>query len=114
MSAGMKTLTTAKKTTIVFKSATTTADDDTATQRLRQQHGPDPRAPPMTAVQGFGQTPRTEPRVRFGVQPKGSKNRTEPNFPITTLKPAPYECKITPQFGEVVSILAAEEELLKT
>ncbi|KAH8987338.1 cytochrome P450 [Lactarius hatsudake] len=31
-----------------------------------------------------------------------------------TLKPAPYECKITPRFGEVVSILAAEEELLKT
>ncbi|KAH9040500.1 cytochrome P450 [Lactarius pseudohatsudake] len=27
---------------------------------------------------------------------------------------APYECKITPRFGEVVSILAAEEELLKT
>ncbi|KAH9058308.1 cytochrome P450 [Lactarius vividus] len=31
-----------------------------------------------------------------------------------TLRPAPYECKITPRFGEVVSILAAEEELLKT
>ncbi|KAH9070779.1 cytochrome P450 [Lactarius deliciosus] len=31
-----------------------------------------------------------------------------------TLKPAPYGCKITPRFGEVVSILAAEEELLKT
>ncbi|KAI9444593.1 cytochrome P450 [Lactarius indigo] len=26
------------------------------------------------------------------------------------LKPAPYECKITPRFDEVVSILAAEEE----
>ncbi|KAI9444580.1 cytochrome P450 [Lactarius indigo] len=31
-----------------------------------------------------------------------------------TLRSAPYECKITPRFGEVVSILAAEEELLKT
>ncbi|KAH9022743.1 cytochrome P450 [Lactarius deliciosus] len=31
-----------------------------------------------------------------------------------TLRPPPYECKITPRFGEVVSILAAEEELLKT
>ncbi|KAI9444592.1 cytochrome P450 [Lactarius indigo] len=30
------------------------------------------------------------------------------------LRPAPYECKITPRFSEVVSILAAEEELLKT
>ncbi|KAH9003787.1 cytochrome P450 [Lactarius hatsudake] len=29
-----------------------------------------------------------------------------------SLKPGPYECKITPRFGEVVSILAAEEELL--
>ncbi|KAH9170547.1 cytochrome P450 [Lactarius sanguifluus] len=31
-----------------------------------------------------------------------------------SLRPGPYECKITPRFGEVVSILAAEEELLKT
>ncbi|KAI9444588.1 cytochrome P450 [Lactarius indigo] len=31
-----------------------------------------------------------------------------------TLKPGPYEYKITPRFGEVFSILAAEEELLKT
>ncbi|KAH8987341.1 cytochrome P450 [Lactarius hatsudake] len=31
-----------------------------------------------------------------------------------TLRPPPYECKITPRFGEVVSIPAAEEELLKT
>ncbi|KAH9044919.1 cytochrome P450 [Lactarius deliciosus] len=31
-----------------------------------------------------------------------------------SLKPGPYECKITPRFGEVVSILAAEEELLNT
>ncbi|KAI9444595.1 cytochrome P450 [Lactarius indigo] len=31
----------------------------------------------------------------------------------TTIKPAPYECEITPRFDEVVSILAAEEELLK-
>ncbi|KAH9040505.1 cytochrome P450 [Lactarius pseudohatsudake] len=31
-----------------------------------------------------------------------------------TIRPGPYECKITPRFGEVVSILAAEEELLKT
>ncbi|KAH9058307.1 cytochrome P450 [Lactarius vividus] len=30
-----------------------------------------------------------------------------------SLRPAPYECKIRPRFGEVVSILAAEEELLK-
>ncbi|KAN0138947.1 hypothetical protein V8E53_003335, partial [Lactarius tabidus] len=29
-------------------------------------------------------------------------------------KPVPYECRITPRFPEVVSILAAEEELLKT
>ncbi|KAI9454069.1 cytochrome P450 [Lactarius psammicola] len=32
----------------------------------------------------------------------------------TVLKPAPYECKVTARFPEVVSILAAEEELLKT
>lgn len=32
----------------------------------------------------------------------------------SVLKPAPYECKITPRFPEAVSILAAEEELLKT
>ncbi|KAH8987346.1 cytochrome P450 [Lactarius hatsudake] len=31
-----------------------------------------------------------------------------------TIRPGPYECKITPRFGEVVSILAAEKELLKT
>ncbi|KAH9009927.1 cytochrome P450 [Lactarius deliciosus] len=31
-----------------------------------------------------------------------------------TIRPGPYECNITPRFGEAVSILAAEEELLKT
>ncbi|KAH9022741.1 cytochrome P450 [Lactarius deliciosus] len=31
-----------------------------------------------------------------------------------TIRPGAYECKITPRFGEVVSILAAEKELLKT
>ncbi|KAH8987295.1 cytochrome P450 [Lactarius akahatsu] len=31
-----------------------------------------------------------------------------------SLKLGPYECQITPRFGEVVSILAAEEELLNT
>ncbi|KAH8982276.1 cytochrome P450 [Lactarius akahatsu] len=31
----------------------------------------------------------------------------------TIVKPAPYECKITPRFPEAVSILAAEKELLK-
>ncbi|KAI9444594.1 cytochrome P450 [Lactarius indigo] len=30
-----------------------------------------------------------------------------------TLKPVPYECRVTPRFSEVASILAAEEELLK-
>jgi cytochrome P450 len=29
-------------------------------------------------------------------------------------KPAPYECKITPRFPEALSILVAEEELLRT
>ncbi|KAH9175619.1 cytochrome P450 [Lactarius sanguifluus] len=32
----------------------------------------------------------------------------------TIVKPAPYECKITPRFPEVASILAAERELLKS
>ncbi|KAI9444581.1 cytochrome P450 [Lactarius indigo] len=32
----------------------------------------------------------------------------------TSLRPGPYECKIKPRFGEVVLILAAEQELLKT
>ncbi|KAH9033943.1 cytochrome P450, partial [Lactarius hengduanensis] len=31
-----------------------------------------------------------------------------------SLKPGPYECRIMPRFDEVVSILAAEEELLNT